>query len=945
MSLTWAVLDQLARRSAFARITDGLLAMTEPERLAFAPEIEAGIKSLRGDAWWDRGDDPGAGLALAVLACMPSAPRAAALLARRDMRDRWSAVPARFYQQIADARDVDWLPDLGVRLAAKLSAKEVWREEWRFVARMLDGNPGLAPRTEGFVRGWLADMHAAYGDCNPFVDNLRASPFLDVLLPAVFEIDGLGGALTVSQWAGDGWESKPPFPEAVRVLVAEGRLDRATILAATLDRLVRGDRPAWLRPFARLYDTLAPTLDEITAATGDHAALTAGAAAPVAGMSQRALRAVDEAGRLEFETLLEVSPAILLRPEKVLVKAQLSWLEKVARREPGRAGEVLETVAVAFGHPALEIQERALTLIGRQISRVDAAVVTRLADAAGTLSGDLPARAAGLFGTATPEPVEPEIPALLPPPPPAAMPGPITSAAELATEIVAVLHDETSTGWERVMAALVTLPADGLAEALQPVRERYQNSLVSHYWDERSFRFGELGGAIRARLSSTAPGGGPFPDRSGELSDSGPAGVLLLRLRELADRITADPVAELMATPTRVDGSLDAAVLLERLLRAEAAGREPWPVDFQQALLRVPRTVDVEVTNRAAELTSPAGIRFAAWLKEGGLPDPVSTRKVQGRKTGRDAYQALEQSHRRFVADLAPARSPGEPLRLEDRLVGLTRPPVIEWYSRDFYYPADMAVAVLPHHREVLAAWALPNLASAADLDEKSAGRALPMIAECAGPIGPATVLAVAYVLGARDEADRLAAVDAFLILAATDETFCPGGEVSSAGGENPAAGHAWAAASDTNQAAGDADLAPDAAPTGTDGTPMGTDGTPTGAAGAAGGGDSFGARVGEEIGALCAAGVLKLPRVLPGLADAHHAGASGAVWQTLAAALPALLPLAPRGLPDLLELATLVATRTGARGDLPGLAEAAGKPGSSRVAKEARRLRSVLAS
>ncbi|HWS34814.1 MAG TPA: DUF6493 family protein, partial [Actinoplanes sp.] len=934
MSFTWAELEKLARRSAYARITDGLLALTEQERLAFAPEVEKGIKGVRGDAWWDNGNDPAAGFALAVLACMPSAPRAAALLTRRDMRDRWSRVPETFYRRIVEAREPDWLPDLGVRLAARLPAKEVWREQWRFVAWMFGGSPELAPRTEGFVRGWLADMHADYGKRDPFAVNLRSSPFLDVLLPAVFEIDGLGGALTGGQWGGDGWDSKPPFAPAVAELVAEGRLDRAVILAATLDRLVRGDRPAWLRPFAELYDTLAPALDEMTAATGDHATLAAGAPSPIAGAAQRALRAVDEAGRLEFETLLEVSAAVLLRPEKVLVKAQLSWLEKVARRDPDRAGEVLETVAVAFGHPALEMQERALTLVGRQVGRVDPAVVSRLSDAAVVLSGDLRTRAAELFGTAPPEPVEPEIPALLPPAPPAAMPGPITSAAELATEIVAVLHEETSIGWERVMAALVALPGDGLAEALQPVRQRYAGSLVDHQWNGRSSRSGQLGGAIRARLGITAPNGKRILDRSADSSGNGPAGVLLLRLRELADRIAAEPVAELMATPTRVDGSLDAAVLLERLIRAEAAGREPWPVDFQQALLRVPRTVDVAVTKRAADLTSASGVRFAAWLTEGGLPDPVSTRKVQGNQTGRNPYGTMNQSHRRFVADLVSARSAGEPLPLEEGLVCLTRRPVIEWYSGDFAEPADIAVAVLPHHREVIAAWALPTLATVADLDQKGEGRALPMIAECAGPVGPATVLAVTYVLGARDEADRLAAVDAFLILAAGDEASRTAGDTRATGDAKPATDDTQPTVADAKQAAGGSRPPIGDTKPATGGTAVAADDADLGAGGAglgaAASGDSFGARVGVEIGALCASGMLKLTRVLPGLADAHHAGASVAVWQTLAAALPELLTLAPRGLPDLLELATLVATRTGARGDVPGLAEAAGRPGSS---------------
>ncbi|BAL88751.1 hypothetical protein AMIS_35310 [Actinoplanes missouriensis 431] len=136
----------------------------------------------------------------------------------------------------------------------------------------------------------------------------------------------------------------------------------------------------------------------------------------------------------------------------------------------------------------------------------------------------------------------------------------------------------------------------------------------------------------------------------------GPGGVLDLRIQEIAQRFSERPVTELMATPTRVNGSLDAAVLLERLTRAQAGGWEPWPVDFEQALLRLPRDTDPDVVRQAAELTSVAGRRFAAWLKDGGLPDPVSTRREQTGRDGRYAYGGTPPLRRRTVAQLDQAR-------------------------------------------------------------------------------------------------------------------------------------------------------------------------------------------------------------------------------------------------------------------------------------------------
>jgi hypothetical protein len=83
---------------------------------------------------------------------------------------------------------------------------------------------------------------------------------------------------------------------------------------------------------------------------------------PVAALAQRALRKLDDAGRLDLSRLLEASRPVLLRKEKTLVKAQLAWLDKAGRRDP--AG-VAATVAVAFGHPAVEVQERALAVVER----------------------------------------------------------------------------------------------------------------------------------------------------------------------------------------------------------------------------------------------------------------------------------------------------------------------------------------------------------------------------------------------------------------------------------------------------------------------------------------------------------------------------------------------------------------------------------------------------
>jgi hypothetical protein len=64
------------------------------------------------------------------------------------------------------------------------------------------------------------------------------------------------------------------------------------------------------------------------------------------------------------------------------------------------------------------------------------------------------------------------------------------------------------------------------------------------------------------------------------------------------------------------------------------------------------------------------------------------------------------------------------------------------------------------------------QLAALAIHDQHGGSEVLPLLAECDGPVGPAMSLAMAYALVTRHEADRVAGVDAFLLLDASGEPF-----------------------------------------------------------------------------------------------------------------------------------------------------------------------------
>ncbi|BCB74751.1 hypothetical protein GCM10022251_78810 [Phytohabitans flavus] len=240
------------------------------------------------------------------------------------------------------------------------------------------------------------------------------------------------------------------------------------------------------------------------------------------------------------------------------------------------------------------------------------------------------------------------------------------------------------------------------------------------------------------------------------------------RIVEVGIRFVDGPVPALLATPTDPSGAIDPAVLLDRIAAAERDGWEPPRYDLGQALLRLPRDVPAPVAGQASKLESPAGRALAAWIAGGGLPDPVATRLAVlgplGRYDGPNwDYRRLPS--RRMLVDLAPP--PG--YEDEHQVLTLAAPARLTGTGRPHGYPV-LWTAVLPAHREVVAAHALGAVAAAADADERGAAPILTQLARAAGPLGPAAHLALAYASAARHGTDRTAAADAIRALDASGE-------------------------------------------------------------------------------------------------------------------------------------------------------------------------------
>ncbi|GHF32978.1 hypothetical protein GCM10018790_08250 [Kitasatospora xanthocidica] len=889
-----------AVRSGFVEAVPELLAgLDRAQRRACLAALKELRKELRDD-WTPTAIEAKGALLVAGAGCHPGPAGAAAWLAGGDFTSReWARYPE--LHAVVEAQPREWQIEVATRLAARPTRAWGW-SMYQLVEAVVRRTGCEVPTGESFVRDWLNRSVDLGGPRPTLADKLRADAFTPVLLPLLFELADVGHTLTfrLSPRPGDLWT------EAIGELAAAGVVDRAAVIDRCLARLLRGGRPADQRAFLDVLRALALTPAEYAARVRDVVALLDGLSV-IAGHAQGVLAQLDEAGLIEPEVLHEASAVVLFRTEKKLVRAQLGWLDRAARRAPERSGAVVLSAAEAFGYADQGVQERALNVVARHRAAAGEAVLPELRFAAEALNPVHHGRAGELLGVSLGvlsggEGDDPDTGwnELLPPVPvPSPLGAPVASAAELAEELSALLVDREPgvAAFERVLDGLVRqarLDRAGLIEALEPVRREHPWNGAGQWgdctpWGVQFVVAAVAGETAPRRLWDALCGKGRSPLRGPHTTVHG--AVLAARMEEAAWQLTATRPPYLLATPTDATGALAAAVLVERLAGYEAAGVPAGPVDLSAALLRVGPGADEAVLAAAAALTSPAGRWAAHWLRTGGLPGQPSERVLfapgQGvRRANAYGDRWWEDVERVAVAQPGIGPGPegpsGERLAPEFRaLLDGTEPSVArarkvdDWSRR----PVTHWSAMLPWHREELAARWLDTFAQGADRDERGAGRHLPLLAEAGGPAGLALHLALAYGLGARHAEDRTAAVDALLVLAAR--------------------------------------------------------------------GELDGGLLGRELGGLVACGTVLAGRLGAALAMAAETGARATVWSVLGPALPGLLGEAGpsvRGLGDLIALAADCARRTGARGPVAEVTATAARAGSGRVVKEARALRDVLA-
>ncbi|MFD5556594.1 DUF6493 family protein [Streptomyces sp. NPDC127068] len=873
-------------------------AMTTGERRAALSGLKALRKELRTDSWSRRSRRTYPALHAAGAACHTGAVATATWLTGADMR--WSPAPPKLLLEVFADRGPEWQGEVARRLAERPPSARVAYELMSGLVRLADC---AVPTTESYVRGWMDEVRRHRLAAGPeLLGRLRSDPHLVTMVTALFELDDIGAQLEWS-YGRDGTEGWIP---TLTWLTAEGALERTAMLDACVAWLLRGGRTADQRAFLTLLGKLAPTRDEERQRTADWTALVADAGPTVAAHAQAVLGAMALDGELTARQLAEVSRGALFRPEKKLVRSQLILLGKVFGASSELLPELLPAVADAFGHQDTDLQERALKLVEKYAAQVPDSVREEILAAAEQLSAPLRPRAARALGGApralesTDTNTEPYEEFLPPVPEPGRPVPPIGSVAELTEEVSALLLASSGRSdavtFERVLDALVRYAhtdREALVEAVRPVvvRRWWYPGASEHGRPNINFGVDTYGievvlaslfEVVRTATLHTAA------RRSAQGLDCCVHAVLeqprQARLWEAAYRVASDRPPFLLATPSWTSGQVDPAELVARLDAYRRLGVSPGEVDFAQALLRVrrderaqPGTATGPSPEAAAAVTAatglgtPEGDRLARWLADGEPPLP--SLQVVTDQESQALLVEVGQAHSLFEGLPAVFHAMGAPLEADTHA------------SRSCYHwtveREGHELLAVPGRRELVAARLVGLLSQTARYNASGDVAYLPSLAEAPGPAGPAVHLSVAYGIGARNSEERVAAVDALLVLAARGQLDVPllGGLLSTLmlrGTVKPS-------------------RAVDSVRT----------------AAATGAYRTVGAVLRETLPAL--------------LAGPAHDGK------------------ALRGVADLLAVAAECAEHTGDRGTVPHLAELAARSGSARLLTQARRLHAAL--
>jgi hypothetical protein len=760
--------------------------------------------------------------------------------------------------------------------------------DWRTVRLLVRAGLVTRPRAASYTTLMPQALSEYHGLWPTLRDELLADPgLLQDEVFDLFTVDGAAIALqTADNWAEDG-RDHPEWSWRVTLarLAAEGDADRSRLLDACLGAFFRDFLPGQLAWYARFHAELAPDAGELAARCGSYLRLLAGEAGTAVGIGQKAIATLLTQGQVDPAEIVKASGPVLARPEKKYAAAQLRLLDVVARRREDLAEAAVEAAAVAFEHPRTDIQEQALGLAERHDRQLGLAARERLRTAAASVAPSLRERAQAVLGRSDLGPETTAVPVTGPAPSAA---GTVTAAAALprVTGLAGLTGAAAALAADPWNPALTEQVTDGIArfaadrtacrEALKPLARRLEDQRVAG----RSVALVVL----TAILQGIEPRGDMQKRRRARwrrVGGSGPLTLVASRILEACTRSGDGEARPLLAYPDTAVGHVDPERIVATVAAMEDAGTQPWPADFSQALLRLPRDSFQNVIPPATRLRSPAGRALADVLRRGAVPDPLTelTRERDG---------SLVAATYVPVSTSAPLLSPVA-MRIDRAAQRPADPAAGIWELKKYRWTSVWAqrelliwAHALPSHREVAAAHALFVICGMDKVPGwmRPDGQFVAHLPDMQGPAGPAVALTLAHFLSAHDAQHRAAAVDALTGF-----------------------------------------------------------GRSSGRAG----------RDGELDGGLVGRILVEMKTTRVGrLAECLRSAAADPVtwplaWQIASAAIPGLLNSEARDTHRLLSVAADLAAGLGVHANIDGLAEAAARTGSSRLAAEARRLQALL--
>ena len=574
---------------------------------------------------------------------------------------------------------------------------------WAVVRSLVRDGLIPKPASDFYILGMIAapDRHLPP---RQFVERDRG--LLDHELWRLFECEG-SGELSLAAYDKYVQESNT-WLEAFRMMAADGTIDRARVLASTLDALVRDFAPFRAGWFSRLHEALKPTRAERVEHRERYLDLLSSRVPATVSFAMKALVEVDKAGAFDALAALDQLGTALQARDKGTAKRALSILSKAARGTDSSVKARIAAVAArALAHESPDVQASALSLVSGH-----AALLERYRPVlASSVRARLEPTAVESVTVETPPPVT-EVQRVVP----------VENVGELAELFAAALENQgPPVDIERVIDGVARISA---SERLTASLAKRAGKLL-----ERKDRQQPRAALAELALAWTQGRRIPEPTAEDNLAD-----FLVWRLWCVAEQAAQRQQRPLLSLPTWPDGRIDPAELARRVNAQPPSERETISDD---------RTSLFHLDLLQARLRAAAGL-------DGSLPQTHLSWKTKTWEAGGKTY-----SHHRPILDVpnSSKRSRFDPAllstasfraSLEMKRWCATACPVWRegWFAagcRDLGYNLD---------------WWEANWSTRAYLE--------PLV-ESHTVIGPMGGLLLALGLGAKEPGENMLAVDALI--------------------------------------------------------------------------------------------------------------------------------------------------------------------------------------